>query len=99
MATRPRKEESFPESAIPLASDKPASTAPSAAAAASDSAVASGAANAAAPSVAELPPQLIPGATVIGRGIYLKPRQPYELKDFIFEPGQNQTEVYVSEET
>jgi hypothetical protein len=36
--------------------------------------------------VAQLQP--IPGATVIGHGIYIKPRQPYELKASLFEFGE-----------
>lgn len=35
----------------------------------------------------------IPGAEVIGRGIYLRPRQPYELKAVLFERGQDQTRL------
>jgi hypothetical protein len=38
----------------------------------------------------------IPGAEVIGRGIYLRPRQPYELKAVLFkpvEPGQGQARL------
>ncbi len=39
----------------------------------------------------------IPGANVVGRGVYLKPRQPYILKDFLFQPTGQAT--YFSKET
>ena len=45
------------------------------------------------------PPQPIPGMSVIGRGIYIKPRQPYELKASLFELGQRQDQLFMSGET
>jgi hypothetical protein len=44
-------------------------------------------------------PQPVPGANIIGRGIYIKARQPYELKGFIVEPGREQLQTYTSRET
>jgi hypothetical protein len=44
-------------------------------------------------------PQLLPGANVVGRGIYIRAHQPYELKAFIFEPGREQPQTYISQET
>ena len=38
----------------------------------------------------------IPGLDVVGRGIYLRPRQPYELKDALFK--QNLSRTYYSRE-
>lgn len=103
MATRPRKQEqSDPTNttAIPPTSDEPApAEATNAATSASDRAPSSGPADGARHSATELSPQPIPGATVIGRGIYIKPRQPYELKASIFESAQDQTELYKSWET
>ncbi len=48
-------------------------------------ALASSAPNAA-PSAADAPPaasQIVPGADTLGRGIYIRPQQPYELRDYI----------------
>lgn len=44
-------------------------------------------------------PHDIPGANLVGRGVYIKPRQPYELKPFIFESGQGRLQLYTSPET
>jgi hypothetical protein len=44
-------------------------------------------------------PQPIPGASVMGRGIYIKPRQPYELKASLFDLGQQQDQLFTSWET
>jgi hypothetical protein len=35
----------------------------------------------------------IPGADVLGRGIYIRPRQPYELKDFLLAQGRGMTRL------
>ena len=42
-------------------------------------------------------PPPLPGVEVVGRGIYLRPRQPYELKDFLLKQDNHQP--YVSKET
>ena len=39
----------------------------------------------------------LPGLEVVGRGVYLRPYQPYELKDVIFKRGN--TREYYSKET
>src|SRR5439155_1781901 len=39
----------------------------------------------------------IPGLEVVGRGVYLRPQQPYELKDILFAREKDQ--AYVSKET
>lgn len=39
---------------------------------------------------------LIPGSEVIGRGIYIRPRQPYDLKDFVFSLDKADPAVYMS---
>jgi hypothetical protein len=39
----------------------------------------------------------IPGLEVVGRGVYLRPNQPYELKDILFKRQNDQT--YYSKET
>lgn len=41
----------------------------------------------------------LPGASVIGRGIYIKPRRPYELKAHLFDLGQQPDQLFTSEET
>lgn len=46
---------------------------------------------AAAPPEASLQP--IPGSEVLGRGIYIRPRQPYELKDLLFNPEKGPLRV------
>src|SRR5262245_8682978 len=43
--------------------------------------------------------QPIPGAALIGHGIYLKTRQPYEIKARLFDLGHSQTQTYTSLET
>ncbi len=39
----------------------------------------------------QTPPDPIPGLDVVGHGIYLRTRQPYELKDVLFKWGSNRT--------
>ena len=39
--------------------------------------------------------QPIPGASVMGHGIHIKPRQPYELKRFLFDVPQEPTGVHL----
>jgi MAC/Perforin domain/Hemopexin len=53
-----------------------------------DGAATAGPANDSGHDAGEVGPQLIPGASVLGRGIFLRPRQPYELKGFLFESGE-----------
>ncbi len=38
----------------------------------------------------------LPGASVIGRGIYVRPRKPYELKDGIFQLRRDGGQLYSS---
>lgn len=40
----------------------------------------------------------IPGTEAVGRGVYLRPYQPYELKDILFKQD-NETRAYYSKET
>lgn len=49
------------------------------------------------PSANELPP--IPGSEVIGRGLYIRPRQPYDLKDFVFNREQASPTFYLSRDS
>jgi hypothetical protein len=35
----------------------------------------------------------IPGSEVLGRGIYVRPRQPYELRDFLFKRANTQLQL------
>lgn len=42
---------------------------------------------------------LVPGANIVGRGIYIKAHEPYELKAYLSEPERAQAQIYTSHET
>ena len=102
MATRPSKpDKSIPAdtTAAPAAAGNSApAEVVTAAPPASDSPASSPPADSASPGAAE-PPQPIPGATVIGHGIYIRPRQPYELKGPLFESRPEHGQLFTSWET
>jgi MAC/Perforin domain len=50
------------------------------------------------PAVAIAQPQPIPGATLVGHGIYLRPRQPYQLKASLFEFVEKNSAIFTSRE-
>jgi hypothetical protein len=43
--------------------------------------------------------KIIPGSEILGRGIYIRPRQPYLLKKFLFQTGQQNTQTHYSHES
>jgi MAC/Perforin domain/Hemopexin len=93
--SRRHRPQSAPENtrSVPPAATEPApAEATSSMSPSPDSAATSGPGNGSRHDAGEVSPERIPGAAVIGRGIYLKPRQPYELKALLFETGEDEAQ-------
>jgi MAC/Perforin domain/Hemopexin len=81
VVTGPVSKKWLPEAGFAFPGQTPTSPSP-------DGGATAGPANSSGHNAGEVGPQLIPGASVVGRGIYLRPRQPYELKGVLFESGE-----------